>query len=51
MFANATMHPTYSKLFFVAQNVTDAKEQAFVAAADLITVIWQVVERQLQDKP
>jgi len=49
MFANATMHPTYSRLFFIAQNITDekAKQSGFKATAQVITSLWQVVEQQL----
>jgi len=50
MFANATMHPTYSRLFFIAQNITDekTKQTAFEAAAQDISNLWQVVEQQLE---
>jgi len=57
MFANATMHPAYSRLFFIAQNISDkkideqAKQSAFEAAAQAITRLWQVVEQQLDHKP
>jgi len=49
MFANATMHPTYSRLFFIAQNITDekTKQSAFDAAAHSISSLWQVVEQKL----
>ena len=49
MFANATMHPTYSRLFFIAQNITDkkTKQSGFKATAQAITRLWQVVEQQL----
>ena len=49
MFANATMHPAYSRLFFIAQHISDerAKQSAFEAAAQAITSLWQVVEQQL----
>lgn len=52
MFANATMHPTYSRLFFIAQNITDesTKKSAFKAAEQTINQLWQVVEKQLEDK-
>jgi len=50
MFANATMHPSYSNLFFIDQNISDeiAKQSAFEAAAQAITRLWQVVEQQLK---
>ncbi|WP_293265707.1 glutathione S-transferase family protein [Neptunomonas sp.] len=49
MFANATMHPAYSRLFFIAQNIADekAKQSSFDTAAQAITRLWQVVEQQL----
>jgi len=52
MFANATMHPAYSRLFFLEQNVSDekAKNEAFSAAAKSINQLWQVVEKQLTNK-
>lgn len=52
MFANATMHPAYSRLFFIAQNMTDegAKKEAFQAAQEWINELWQVVEDQLSDQ-
>jgi len=50
MFANATMHPAYSRLFFIAQNMTNekAKLSAFEVAAQAITHLWQVVEQELE---
>jgi len=52
MFANATMHPAYSKLFFIAQNISDenAKLEAFNAAAKIINSLWQVVENKLANR-
>jgi glutathione S-transferase len=49
MFANATMHPAYSKMFFVKGNVTDktAQEQAAKAAAEGLTKLWAIVDAQL----
>lgn len=49
MFANATMHPAYSKLFFINQHISneDAKQQALDAAAQHINKLWQVVEQKL----
>jgi len=49
LFANATMHPAYSRLFFIAQHITDDESQlaAFKAASELVTELWQVVEQQL----
>ncbi|MFT5592322.1 MAG: glutathione S-transferase [Oceanicoccus sp.] len=52
MFANATMHPAYSRLFFIAQSLTNeaAKKQAFQAAQEWINVLWQVVENRLVEQ-
>ena len=52
MFANATMHPAYGRLFFIAQNIADenVKLSAFKAAAQAITSLWQVVEQQLKNQ-
>ena len=52
MFANATMHPTYGRLFFIAQNIIDegTKKSAFEAAEEAINVLWQVVEQQLENQ-
>ncbi|OZG73542.1 glutathione S-transferase [Hahella sp. CCB-MM4] len=53
MFANATMHPAYSRLFFIANNLADgdAKNQAFESAATAINKLWQVVDEQLSKQP
>jgi len=52
MFANATMHPAYSKLFFLEQVVTDqhTKHEAMNHAADAINALWQVVETKLDQQ-
>lgn len=52
MFANATMHPAYSKLFFIEQNISDenAKRHAFNSAVDSINKLWKTVEDKLYDK-
>ena len=49
LFANATMHPAYGRLFFIAQHIKDenAKQMAFTAAAKAISKLWLVVEQQL----
>jgi glutathione S-transferase len=49
MFANATMHPAYSKLFFISQNINDdnAKQAALNAVADNINHLWAAVENKL----
>ncbi len=52
MFANATMHPAYGRLFFIAQTLEDGtgKDAAFAAAADAINHLWQVVEQNLGEQ-
>lgn len=54
MFANATMHPSYSRLFFIAQHISDEtihdkkiKQAAFDTTAESINYLWQVVEQKL----
>ncbi|MFT5759070.1 MAG: glutathione S-transferase [Alteromonadaceae bacterium] len=49
MFANATMHPAYGRLFFLAQHIDDEiiKQSALNSAADSINNLWQVVEKKL----
>ena len=51
MFANATMHPAYSKLFFISSLDIDdtAKKIALNAAADSINSLWNIVEQRLQE--
>ncbi len=53
MFANATMHPAYGRLFFINQYITDeaAKKEAYQAATAAINGLWQVVETQLATQP
>ncbi len=53
LFANATMHPAYGRLFFIAQNLEEpaAKQSAFDQAADSINQLWKVVEEQLTNQP
>ena len=49
LFANATMHPTYSRLFFTMQNVeASAQTAAYAAAAKAINHLWAVVEKKLK---
>ncbi|MBL4602541.1 MAG: glutathione S-transferase family protein [Emcibacteraceae bacterium] len=52
MFANATMHPAYGKLFFIGQNISDedVKKIAFNAAAKNINQLWKVIENKLNGK-
>ncbi len=52
MFANATMHPAYGRLFFLSQHVHDkkAQQESLNSAAEAINQLWQVIEKQLVDK-
>ncbi|KKD61703.1 glutathione S-transferase [Grimontia sp. AD028] len=52
LFANATMHPAYGRLFFIANNIHEdaAKRAAYEAAAGAINHLWNVVEQQLEDQ-
>ncbi len=49
MFANATMHPAYSRIFFTMRNISDqnAKEQIFAVTAAQINKLWAEVDEQL----
>lgn len=49
MFANATVHPAYSKLFFIMKNIQDpkAKEDAFAAAYNGLNSLWKIADEKL----
>lgn len=51
LFANATMHPAYGRLFFIAEHLTDGpeKDKAFNAAAKAINHLWGAVEQKLSE--
>lgn len=53
MFANATLHPAYSKLFFLAGNMqeSESRHQLLAAAAKNVSALWQVVEETLTRHP
>jgi len=53
LFANATMHPAYGRLFFIDQAIGDAsaRQAAFDAAAKAISALWQSVDQQLEQQP
>ncbi|WP_415901670.1 glutathione S-transferase family protein [Neptuniibacter sp. QD29_5] len=52
MFANATMHPAYSRLFFISQNMSEGpeKDKALNAAANAINTLWESIEAQLESR-
>ncbi|MDC0663399.1 glutathione S-transferase family protein [Marinobacter sp. SS21] len=49
MFANATLHPAYGRLFFIAQAIVEpqAQQQAFTRAAAMIEQLWTIVDARL----
>ncbi len=53
MMANASIHPAYGKMFFIANNVKDEKlrVELFRVQAETISDMWQIVNKQLEDKP
>ncbi|MDE3059812.1 MAG: glutathione S-transferase family protein [Pseudomonadota bacterium] len=53
MFANATVHPGYSKMFFIMKNVQDkaVQEQLYKAGAAQIEKYWQEIDERLAKMP
>lgn len=53
MFANATMHPAYSRVFFILGAISnpEGKEQAMAAALRNINKLWADVESELAKTP
>lgn len=51
LFANATMHPAYSKIFFISKNSPDsgAKEELLKLAGKNVSELWKVVDEQLRN--
>ena len=49
MFANATLHPAYSKASFILKNTTDAaaRDQLFKIALEQINKLWADIDAQL----
>lgn len=49
MFANSTLHPAYSRIFFAMRNISDqnAKEQIFKITAEQINKLWAEIDEQL----
>lgn len=49
MFANASVHPAYGKMFFLSKNLIDNKvrEEALLAAGKNVDSLWEIVENQL----
>lgn len=53
LFANATIHPAYSRLFFLGRVVNDEaqKIELMKAVAQNLESLWEVVDEELGDKP
>ncbi|MFC6633878.1 glutathione S-transferase family protein [Microbulbifer taiwanensis] len=53
MFANATLHPAYSLLFFGARALESdaAKQEVLTRGAARLSALWAIVEERLQDRP
>lgn len=49
MFANASVHPAYSKLFFVSENISnlEAKNEVIDSASERVNELWSIVNDQL----
>lgn len=49
MFANATLHPAYARIFFIQRHVTQAegRKQALAAAFDSVNRLWAEVNERL----
>jgi glutathione S-transferase len=53
MFANATMHPAYSRVFFIQHSITDpaGRKQALDAAFASVNKLWADVDAALAKTP
>jgi glutathione S-transferase len=53
MFCNATLHPAYSRCFFLMRNAQDAgaKEQLLGTAVAMLNKLWGEVEQNLGQRP
>jgi len=53
MFANASMHPAYSRAFFIAKSAVGdaAKKSLMDSAIDKINQLWADVDQQLSNQP
>jgi glutathione S-transferase len=53
MFANATLHPAYGRVFFLLKSPVDqaAKEPLLDAACANINKLWEEVEARLNETP
>jgi glutathione S-transferase len=53
MFANATLHPAYSRCFFLKRNAEDGpvKDKLLDTAANQVNKLWEEVEQRLAKHP
>ena len=53
MFCNATLHPAYSRCFFLKRNGADdaTKDQLMETAAAMVNKLWAEVEQRLATRP
>lgn len=53
LFCNSTLHPAYSRSFFLAKTVKDAalKEELLLISSKAISTLWETVEAQLSREP
>lgn len=53
MLANASVHPAYSKLFFLSAHISDAASLAtgLQAAAQSVNQLWRVIDGRLGQQP
>lgn len=53
LFANATLHPAYSLLFFAKLGLEGdaARREVFDKGAARLSSLWDIVEERLQDRP
>ena len=53
MFANATMHPAYARVFFIKRNLEDGevKDKLMAVAVAKINELWAIVDARLASNP
>ena len=53
MFANATLHPAYARVFFLHKNLGEGAEQnpLYAPAIAAVQKLWDLVEAQLANQP
>lgn len=52
MFANSTLHPAYSRIFWLNKVAKDDAQKALIITAiDQVQTLWDQIEQELQGKP